>query len=324
MNYLDLVNETIREAGIEDEYLTSLNFANAEALAPMYGKVKRWVNQAWNGIQLERDDYRWQTGSGMVLLRPRLRFYDAADLGAGTFSGNAITGETGIEFALSPPIYTDTAETEGYADVIGQPTTNDGLGDDNALYANLRQGENIYFPDTDTPHSTYRFFGWGEYNFLDQNEPLDTNLSDIAEIHQTTLRVISDFSDNAQGTPLVYLPYNEWQLKLPWVSDAPGTPTSYTQNIQGKFIFNPPLDRPYRVKFNYTRKPQVLVAYNDIPQGLKAELHEIIVWKALRKYGEYDQRPGVQARADREIKAVMRRQERHDLPVPHFDPGVNW
>lgn len=324
MNYLELVNQTIREAGITDLPLTSANFATAEIEAPIYGKLKYWVNQAWTDIQLERDENKWQTGTAIVLLRPRLRFYDAADLGGGTFQGNAVSGETDVSLALSPPIYFTGSTTEGYADVIGQPTASEPLGDDNALYALLRMGENIYFPDPTTPNSTYRFFGWGEYNFLDQNEPLDTPLTDIAEVHHQTVRILSDQSEDTQEMPLRYVPFSDWQMYVPAYVNAPATPTFFTQNIQGKFIFNSPLDRPYRLKFNYTKFPQTLVAYNDIPQGLEARYHEGIAWRALEKYGEYDNRPAVVARARKELMKYKRWQERNNLPDFHFDTYARW
>jgi hypothetical protein len=324
MNYLEMVNMGIRESGITDDPLTSFDFATADTRAPIYEKMKRWVNQGWGDIQLERDEWTWQTGTALVVLRPRIRFYDAADLGGGTFQGDAVTGETDVSLSLSPPIYFTGSTTEGYADVIGQPTASEPLGDDNSLYANLRMGESIYFPDKDTPSSTYRFFGWGEYNFLDQNEPLDTPLTDIGQIHQQTVQILSDRSEDTNGTALPYIPFSDWQFRFPQTFTNPSTPVAFTQNIQGKFIFNSGLDRPYRLKFNYTKKPQTLSTYNDIPQGLDVRFHEAIVWRALEKYGEYDSRPGVVARARKELMKFKRWQERSDLPNFHFDTTVRW
>lgn len=323
-NFLQLTNGVIREAGVTDEPLTSATFATAETqLAPIYGRFKEWVSQSWIDIQLERDENRWQTGTGIALLRPRIRFYDAIDLGGGTFQGDAVTGETDVSLYLSPPIYFTGSTTEGFADVLGQPTGAEPLGDDNALNAQLRFGERIFFPDKETPSSSYRFFGWGEYNFLDQNEPLDTPMTDIAEVHHQTVRLLSDESENSQGFSLRYVPFSDWQMMYP-LPDAPATPTVFTQNIQGRFIFNSPIARPYRVKFNYTKKPQTLVLYNDIPQGLEARFHDAIMWRALQKYGEYDNRPVVVARATKELMKYKRWQERNDLPDFHFDSGVRW
>jgi len=330
-DFLNLVNGLIRESGVEDEALTSSNFATAESLAPIYGKFKHFVNQAWREVQEEREGYKWQTGSALVVVRPRLRFYDATDLGGGTFTGNAISGETQVSLGLSSPIYTDSGNTEGYADIMGQPTTADTLGDDNALYAILRSGESIFFPDLDSPNSAYRFYGWGEYNFLDQAEPLDTNLTDIAEVHLTSMRILSDNSDNVEGQALPYIPWTDWTFGNDGIRNSyiplgasPATPVSYTQNPQGKFLFSNPLDRPYRLKFQYTKRPHELVLYNDIPQGLRAEFHDYILWKALEKYGMYDNRPMVMARGQKEAMKFKRRLERLDMPTTFLNPGIQW
>lgn len=325
MNYLELVNMVIEESGIDDDELTALNFADARQYGPIYGRIKKWVVQSWNDIQEERDEWNWKTGTGIALLRPRLKFYDAISLG-GSPVGDAETGETEISLGLSPPIYTNASQTEGYADVVGQPSVGDTLADDNTLYASLRVGEPILFPNKASPHASYSFFGWGDYNFTDQAMPLDTDLSDVAQVHQQTLRILSHESSNdVEGTIVQYVPFSDWQLRAPSVvTENPGTPAYYTQNIQGRFIFNSPLDRPYRVKFNYTKRPQELVNYNDIPQGLPVEQHANIAWRALEKYGEYHQRAGVIARARKEYMKFKKRQERRETPLLHFDSGIRW
>lgn len=325
MNFLELVNMVIEESGVDDEQLTALNFHNARQYGPIYERFKKWVVQAWNDIQEERDEWTWKTGTGIALLRPRLRFYDAISLG-GSPVGDAESGETGVKLGLSPPIYTNADQTEGYADIIGQPTLGDTLGGDNSLYANLRMGEPILFPDKASPSASYRFFGWGDYNFTDQQLPLDTDLSDVAHVHQQSLRILpDDISSGGDGMSIPYVPFSDWQLRIPDTSEhPPGTPEYYTQNIQGRFIFNSALDKPYRVKFNYTKRPQKLENYNDIPQGLPVEQHANIAWRALEKYGEYHQRAGVVARARREYMKFKDRQERRETPLFHFDSGVSW
>lgn len=325
MNNLEIVNEVITESGIEDELLTSATFPTAETIAPIYRKIKKWVVDAWTDIQDERDDYTWHTGTALVVLRPRISFYDATDLGGGTWTGNSVSGETGVELAFAPPLYTDVGNTEGYADVMGSPTMADPLGDDNSLNLPLRVGENIFFPDSLTPNSSYRFKGWGTYNFLDQNEPLDTTLTDIADVNHKTMCVISDNSDHTQDFPLIYVPYNDWQYGVPNLYTEPSCPTYYTQDVTGRFVFNGPLDKPYRIKFDYTRKPQSLALWNDTPRGLRSEAHMAIVWKALEKYGEYDQRPAVVARARREYKRYQKFVSKRDEPQWYFSTGsVRW
>lgn len=324
-SFLDLVNGVIRESGIQDEPLTAGTFALAENVDPMYGKVKRWVQQAWHDVQMERLDYKWQTGSAIVLLHPRIKFYNAIDLGGGTFQGNAVTSESDFEFALSAPIYTDSPTNEtGYANILATPTLADTLGDDNPLTdASLRFGEAIFFPDTTAPNSSYRFFGWGEYNFTDQNEPLDSDLTDIAEVHQNTIRILSDTGNTSDEFPIPYIPYTDWRNKLSQWNFEPGMPQYYTQNLQGKFLFGPGLDRPYRVKFTYTKRPHQMQAYNDIPVGLEVSLHDTIMWRALEKYGMYDQRPMAIQRARDELNKYKRWQER-DVAVAAFNPRACW
>ena len=325
MNYLEITNEVIAESGIEDELLTSGTFPTAQSIAPIYRKIKKWVVDAWLDIQDERDNYTWQTGTAIVVLRPRISFYDATDLGGGTWTGNSVSSQTNVELAFAPPFYTDVGNTEGYADIVGSPTTADTLGDDNTLNEPLRIGENIFFPDTLTPNSSYRFKGWGSYNFLDQNEPLDTILTDIADVHHKTVRILSDNSDSTQEFPIQYTPYNDWQYDSVYSYSAPACPMSFTQDTTGRFIFDGPLDKPYRLKFDYTKKPQILTVYSDIPEGLRSEAHMAIVWKALEKYGEYDQRPAVVARARREYKRYQKFISKRNEPQWYLSThNVRW
>lgn len=324
MNFLSIVNMVVREAGIGLDPLTSVTFATASLIDPMYEKIKQWVIQAWKTVELERDVTEWRVATGLALVKPRLRFYDASDLGGGTFQGNAISSETGQAFALAPPIYTDIAQTQGYADIIGRPTTADTLGDDITLNFALRQGENIFFPDDVAPNSVYRFFGWGEYNLIDQNEPLDTPMTDVLDIHLTTMCILSDNSDSVQEQPLDYVPWSDWSLGR---INQPGTPTiplSFTQNLQGKILFNTPLDKPYRIKFTYTKKIQELSAWDDIPQGLRTDWHEMIAWLALSQYGQYDCQPNVVAYAKENYMRYKRRVERLNMPTVYFNPSVRW
>jgi hypothetical protein len=306
------------------EPLTSITFPNASVVDPMYGKAQNWVAQAYKTVQLERDTTEWRVETGLAVIRPRLRFYDASDLGGGTFQGNAVSGETGQSFALSAPIYTKADESVGYADIIGMPTTADTLGDDITLNFALRQGENIFFPDDVAPNSVYRFFGWGEYNFLDGNDPLDTDATDIQDIHLTTMAILSDNSDDLQVQPLDYIPWSDWALGRINQPGTPTTPLAFTKNPQGRFIFNTPLDKPYRVKFSYTKKIHSLSVYNDIPEGLRTDFHEMIAWMALSQYGKFDCQPNVVQYANENYMRYKRRVERLDMPTVYFNPAVRW
>lgn len=325
MNYLDLVNFVIRESGIQDEELTSGTFATATVLAPIYGKIKYWVNQAWKDIQEEKQEYKWQTGKGVALLRPRLRFYDAINLGGGSFSGNCQTAESKISFATSPPIYFSGSTTEGYVDIIGQPENINTLDSSNTFHGELRVGENIYYPNLQTPSATFRFQSWGEYNFTDQNEPLDTPVTDVGHIHRVPITLLpDDAAQGAQGLVVPYKPFDEWEVAIPAVYPQPASPLYWTETTQGKLIFTSPLDRPYRVSFSYTKKPQQLSSYNDIPQGLDVEKHEYIGWKAVEKYAEYQQRAGVAARASKEIAKFRNRLDKTDVPIISVNPKIRW
>jgi hypothetical protein len=48
-------------------------------------------------------------------------------------------------------------------------------------------------------------------------------------------------------------------------------------------------DSPYHCSLDYYKIPQVLSAVTDAPQGLPEHYHHMIVWLALKYYGEYEQ-----------------------------------
>jgi hypothetical protein len=72
------------------------------------------------------------------------------------------------------------------------------------------------------------------------------------------------------------------------------------------------------VKYNYTRAVNELSLTTDIPLNLPAEYHDIIVWKALMYYSQYDNNQTLYGHALSRYSFFRNRMERRLMPVVSF------
>lgn len=71
----------------------------------------------------------------------------------------------------------------------------------------------------------------------------------------------------------------------------------------------PPSNGLYTVEGDYFTAPQTLVADVDIPSGLPAQYHMIIVYNAMKKYASYEAAPEVAIRAQDEYGPIFKQME---------------
>lgn len=287
--YLDLVNEALRESGSTLDQLTSGTFVTPSD--PLYTKFKEWCKQAWEDIQTDRRDWEYMQGTGTVILNPKMEVYgcsstnsNVSDYAAATFrlhnSANA-----NLLVAASLGAATDGAFVDG--DYEASLTVTSFTITD--FY--IEPGDLL---TTATGSALAYFKRWGRYDLSQAGTYGRDEVDDIAEIKVDSvaicdLQFASGQSYNSSTyTKLQFVPYSKW---LAYGYDRPkhiGMPTKYTISNDGKLEFYPPLDTTYNLYFEYTKTPQTFSAYSDTPTGLPARFHKAISWRALMYYGEYD------------------------------------
>lgn len=161
---------------------------------------------------------------------------------------------------------------------------------------------------------------WKSFNWNEEND-VDDFVESIRQTNNSTYRIIShDDPAVAREAPLIFVPWDSFQNKYDFASSPPSTPRIITEDNTGRFRLYPAPDRPYTIMFDYIREPQELVEYTDVPKGLPRAYEDMIMWLAVRSYGEYDEQPSVVARANKRYKDLLLTLQQEYRPVFHFKP----
>lgn len=190
----------------------------------------------------------------------------------------------------------------------------------------------LYNIDTSTVLATFSFVyeqpypyknyihGWKSF---DWGEELGDNdfVGNVRSTDNATFRIISREDPGvSRETPLIYMAWDVFQNKYDLASVPPATPRVITEDNSGRYRLYPPPNRPYTIVFDYIREPQELETYSDVCRGLPAEWEDIIMWRALQFYGEYDEQPAVAARGRLNYKNMLMTMQQELRPAFHFKP----
>lgn len=303
MNYLQLVNRTIFEAGVELDELTSGNFASPSD--PMYRRFKNYVRDAWFELQMSRNEWEFKVKQAMVEIRPRVLVTNGnrtlappvdsvyeGDTSENLFTVKAVTLLSGAWAAGTAQAYLDLDDLSANQWTFGE--TFDEVDPDPA---------NV---------NVFKLKWYGQYDLVE-------DITDAFEINKSSFYI-----QNVDGTNRRRLQWVSWET-FQQMANASGSgffgePTFITETQEGKWDVFPRPAIQQRIWFDYTAVPQELSAATDTPL-LPTEYHEIIIWQALMNYGDYDEKPQVFQRAERRMKRYQNVLEFNKLPTLSF--GVN-
>lgn len=245
MNYLELVNKALDEAGQSLDPLTSTNFANPSG-SKMYLRFKSWVAEAWEEIQTESKDAFFSSAVVVTSLRPRIRVYDLFAVTAIGGKSYYDTSNNLIEVVASKPAISGDATLgtySGFLDIV--PADGD--------YDKLEVGS-LWTEDTlDPTPNTFKlssFVGYG-IDELDSRIQTLTNLPIILKV------------DNQEHT-VQCTSWKEWRHPL---KGEYGIPTLYTIGPDGYLYFYPNLAEDATLIAYGNTKPQLLALYSDTPSS---------------------------------------------------------
>ena len=241
--YLELVNTAILESGVDLDPLTSSNFA----LPPdqsMYRNMKTWVSDAWNELQIARDEYEFRTARATVFIYPAMYVENglratAPPVGA-TYNGD----DTDSDFTIAQVITHSGSWAAGTAKAT--------------LYFKTAAEQyklNEYFDElTPTPaNNIFQSKGRGRYNFVN-----DAQKTDISEILYETMYVqttggstIQTNSADSQLRKIEMIPWAQWAESFEQ-SLTYGMPQYATITPEGDLDFYPRPDKQYVLHFTYT------------------------------------------------------------------------
>lgn len=305
--YLQLVNDAIEESGTTLDSLSSSDFASPTD--QMQVKFKKWVADAYDEICTDRDDWQFLQKVATFNISPRLYVKKSDALAASTpTAGATYTGaETGVTF-----------DVVGTTEVIGTwagAVQTFAFMDIEDLSGQFKLNE-TFTPDDASPDIIT--VGYGRYDFNDF-------ISDLREIDLDSVFVQDTGGSTNQtntGTvgirKLEYYPWKRWVEIYEMNQVSTARPYAFTCTPDGLYDFYPRPDIDYTLHLSYSSDPTSLSAYDDTPSGIPERYEDMIMWRALMFYAEFDESPGVLSKASKRYYKYKDRMEKNEMPLITF------
>lgn len=308
--YLELINKAVKEAGVDLDPLSSSDFANPPN--KMHSRFKDWIYDAWKEIQMERNEWEFKTKRATINILPKILVQNGDRSVAPPVDSEFIGNDTGTTFTVKAVDLHSGAWASATAEATLDILSLDG-----------EYKFNEYFDEVSpTPANldVFRVKGWGRYN-------LDSLVSDLSEPDISTFYIqdsggstYQTNNDSANLEKLIYVPWPSWSNYYEEALGGRGIPRYFTTTPDGLYDFWPRLDKEYTLHFTYLAQPSTLSAYTDTLSGIPEEYEDIVVWKAVIFYAEFDRAMDVLQRANKRYLFYKFRMERNEMPVVAFGP----
>ncbi len=308
MNYRELVNEAIREAGIKLTPLaTGSDFTSPSD--PMQVRFKNWVTRAWKEIQMSRGEWHYMTKSAVFNLSPRIYVEGGRRTGAAPAAGYTYTtDESLLDMEIVSVDTLSGSWTAGTAAAYIDLLTLDGT-------YKLNETADETSPDI-TKTNVFTIADRGSYDLADNVADLEEIQPENFYIQSTGGSTVQDNDSNTQLMKLTFVPWAQWNN---WIRITPinGQPMYYTQNPEGRYMFWPDLNKQYTFKVNYITAPVQLSSETDEPT-IPEQYHDVIVWRAVMFWAQYDQRQPDEIAAFKNFRFYKRQLDRYKKPSISF------
>lgn len=315
--YLELVNLAIQEAGKDQDDLQSADF-DSPPDPRMYNRFKRWVNQAYQELQMARNEWEFKTARASVFVSPAV-YIENGDLASAPVAGNLLRGQdTGFLLEVQQVVTLSGTWLAGDAEA----TIYFSIPDNNTS-SDFKFNEVFDLVDTDgvvVTADVCRVKGWGRYDFV-----ADGQVPDMLEPHMTSFKIqstggssIQDNSEDVGLDDVQYVAWENWEASLDSLTGSRDKPLYITTAPNGSLELFPRPDIQYVLAFTYTVADLTMAAHDDTPTAIPTRYHPLIAWLAVRKSGMYDRDRTIVARADEHIKLFRNSMERNLMPVISF------
>jgi len=112
---------------------------------------------------------------------------------------------------------------------------------------------------------------------------------------------------------LTYLPWPSFRAIYKIGTQNNGAPAHFTVDPRNNLVLGPKPDAVYVVSGEYQMGPQILAADDDVPE-MPGQFHDLIVYRALARYGMNSVAQEAVARAEVEGNRMLRALEANQLP----------
>lgn len=247
--------------------------------------------------------YAYNNSATMVSFDP-----DVADLSKGSTSSVFSTKEPAIVNAINSGNCTISL----YKNPIVDPTDPGA-----SIFIASSESTTVSVETTDTKAYLH---SWKSFSFSEETSS-DDYVNELSEVDNNSFHIIDHEADSPSTTrPLTFVPWHIFSVQYDNLTTPPSTPIYITEDNTGRWRLYPHPDRPVTLKFSYSRTPQNLVEWDDEPKGLPADFTDLVMWLAVRMYGEFDEQPSVARRAERYYKDLLQRLQIKYRPKFHIKP----
>jgi hypothetical protein len=303
LNFLELTNRAILEAGKDQDPLTSADFASPPD-ERMYGRFKNWVNDSYQQLQMDRGEWEFKSARASVFLYPAIYVEQGNRITAPAAGAIYLGDDTGFEF--------EVLQTITHSGTWGIGTAKATIYFNEDYDGTDFKFNELYDEVSPTPAGNiFRSKGPGRYNFT-----ADGQLTDIIRPLEETFMIGTtggsaiQENDGATGLDVLrYVDWDIWQSTINGWAGARGKPALITRAPDGDYEVYPRPNRAYILNFTYNTTDSGLTDYDDIPSNIPDRFHPLIYWMAVEKAGLYDRDRIIQARAAKEIYFYRQRLE---------------
>ncbi len=122
-----------------------------------------------------------------------------------------------------------------------------------------------------------------------------------------TFRCYTTAAGTNDETFLDEIPFDSWRnaYMLGANRTVQTRPVAVAIGPDQSVCLGPTADGSFTITADYFRAPTVMTADTDVPTGLSAQFHMLIVYKAMQYYAAYESAPEVKARGDGGWKVLL-------------------
>lgn len=303
-NFLEIVNTAIAESKVTLDPLTSANFADPPRTV-LYDHFKRWVNVAYKEIVLRRTEMFTRTERALVTVWPRIHV-----------TGLTYLPQIGDKWVAQSSSVTFTiVGVHDFEDVENDTTVERTLSiqfADDQNPSQLQKGESfdLVLPSLATGVATYKNVGFYEFSELVPNFSL-LDMDTVKAYHT---------NDSYNGGHIINaVDWGSWDPSyylFPWIN---GTPLYITRTPLGTYSLYPMLHDSTMLSFNFAKSTHQLVNWDDQPYELPEGYDDLLMWKTIEEYADWDGNTKVFSRARKHSEQYINWADRDHKPLPSMD-----
>lgn len=311
MTYLEIVNKALVECKVSLDPLTAANFEDPPRTG-LYNHFKRWANDVYKELMLERPQWFFRSERTTVQLKPRLHLSGLTYLPS---VGDVLQGqESGVKFTVLA-VYT-------FEDNEADPTiqrTVDVRYEDSTVPSDLEINEVLDLLSPSLTTGVGYVAHAGRYNF-----------SEITGFDELVMDSVKGFFDNnsMNAAPLTPVDWINWVNRYSYYpfGGSSARPEYITRAPDGNYEMYPqPIDAFY-LEFDFVRTYPDMTDYTDTPVGVPDKYQDILVWKTVAEYADFDNNTRMFARAAKKLNMYdyyLARDELPELSFAHSKFNIN-